>query len=316
MINRNTKHWLFTWETNVSQKHLPNRNKLNLFLNSTCDFASFQLECGEIKGKNHYQGGFTLTGVRQSKIGLLKVFEDHFKNTSGLTLQKAHDKEAVMRYVTKDVTRLEGPFYCGKKEKFDLKMSMISLRDWQLDLFDYLKSKLNNKDFRGRKIIWLEDLTGNTGKSTFLKWLRVGQKDFAARKLPVSSVERLISAVTKVTIDTKIDLFMINLPRTQGKEQSFKDLFSAIEEVVDGYCVDVMYGKYVEAIFDPPLVVIFTNERISDYLNYLSKDRWVRLIIDSDKCLQEWPLDTSNGITPCYINESRNPLKTNETIKK
>lgn len=30
MPNRNTKHWLFTWETNVSQKNLPNKNKLNL----------------------------------------------------------------------------------------------------------------------------------------------------------------------------------------------------------------------------------------------------------------------------------------------
>ena len=74
---------------------------------------------------------------------------------------------------------------------------------------------------------------------------------------------------------------------------------------MDGDCIDL----------------ILTNERISDYLNYLSKDRWVRLIINSDKYLQKWPLDTSNGITPCYINESRNPLKINqkefiETIKK
>lgn len=61
----------------------------------------------------------------------------------------------------------------------------------------------------------------------------------------------------------------------------------------------------VIAIFDPPLVVIFTNERISDYLNYLSKDRWIRLVINSDKLLQEWPLDTSNGITPSFINEDR-----------
>lgn len=93
-------------------------------------------------------------------------------------------------------------------------------------------------------------MTGNTGKSTFLKWLRVGQKEIIARKLPVRSVECLISAVAKVTVEIKIDLFMINLTRTQGKDQSFKDLFSAIEEVVDGYCVNVMYGKYVEAIFD------------------------------------------------------------------
>ena len=118
----------------------------------------------------------------------------------------------------------------------------------------------------------------------------------------VSSTKRLILVVSKVTGETKIDLFMINLTRSQGEGQSFKDLFSAIEEIVDGYCVDVMYGKYIEAVFDAPLIIVFTNERISNYLNYLSKDRWGRLVIDSDKNLQEWPLDISEGITPCFIN--------------
>lgn len=87
--------------------------------------------------------------MRQSKISLLKLFEDYFKNASGLTLQKAHDKDAVLKYVTKNETRVEGPFYCGKKEKLNEKMSMISLLDWQLDLYNYLKSKLNDKNFRG-----------------------------------------------------------------------------------------------------------------------------------------------------------------------
>lgn len=114
-------------------------------------------------------------------------------------------------------------------------MSLISLLDWQLDLYNYLKSKLNYKNFRGRKVIWLEDFQGNTGKFTLLKWLRIGRKEIISRKLPISLTERLISAVSKVTSETKIDLFMINLTRSQGEEQSFKDLFSAIEEIVDGY---------------------------------------------------------------------------------
>ena len=107
-------------------------------INSNCDFAAFQLECGNKAKKLHYQGGFTLTGERQSKISLLKLFEDYFKNVSGLTLQKAHDKYAGFKYVTKTETRIEGPFYYGK-------------------------------NFRGRKVIWLENFKGNTGKSTLLK---------------------------------------------------------------------------------------------------------------------------------------------------
>ena len=52
-------------------------------------------------------------------------------------------------------------------------------------------------------------------------------------------------------------------------------------------------------------LIIFTNERIGNYLNYFSKDRWVPLVIDSDKSLQEWPLDSSEGIIPWFINKSR-----------
>ena len=69
----------------------------------------------------------------------------------------------------------------------------------------------------------------------------IGQKEIISHKLPLSSVERLIAVVSKVPADKKIDLFIINWTRTQGKNQSFKDLFSSIEEIVDGYCVDVMY---------------------------------------------------------------------------
>ena len=98
-----------------------------------------------------------------------------------------------------------------------------------------MKSKVNDKKFRGRKVIWLEDFKGNTGKSTLLKWLKIGQKEIVSHKLHVSSTECSISAVSKVTSEIKIDLFMMNLTRSQGEEQSFKDLFSTIEEIVDGY---------------------------------------------------------------------------------
>ena len=48
------------------------------------------------------------------------------------------------------------------------------------------------------------------------KWLRLGQRYIIARKLPVSSVERLILAVTKLTREQEVDLLMINLTKTKG----------------------------------------------------------------------------------------------------
>ena len=64
----------------------------------------------------HYQVSFNLTGVRQSKISLLKLFQEHFKNTSGLTLQKALDNDAVTLYLKKNETGVECPFYYVKKK--------------------------------------------------------------------------------------------------------------------------------------------------------------------------------------------------------
>ena len=71
----------------------------------------------------------------------------------------------------------------------------------------------------------------------------VGQREIIARKLPVSSVERLISAVTKLTREQEVDLLMINLTKTKGENQSLEDMFAAIEEIKDGFIVDTMYGK-------------------------------------------------------------------------
>ena len=47
---------------------------------------------------------------------LLNLFEENFKNISGLTLSKIYDKKAAMKYASKEETRIKGPFYVGKKE--------------------------------------------------------------------------------------------------------------------------------------------------------------------------------------------------------
>lgn len=70
-MHKNTKYWVFTWDTNVSQKKLPNETKLKKFLNLITDYCTFQLEYGPIKNKNYYQGAFVLSGAHVSKILLL-----------------------------------------------------------------------------------------------------------------------------------------------------------------------------------------------------------------------------------------------------
>ena len=124
-----------------------------------------------------------------------------------------------------------------------------------------------------------------------------------ARSLPVSSVERRISAVTKLTREQEVDLLMINLTKTKGQNQSLEDMFAAIEEIKDGFIVDTMYGKYIEAIFNPPIVLVFTNERLDEHKSKLSADRWLRLHINSNFSIEFRKENEDGTVTPLSLDK-------------
>lgn len=74
---------------------------------------------------------------------------------------------------------------------------------------------------------------------------------------------------------TKVDTYTIDLTRSKDKEQSHEDLFSAIEQIKNGYVIDTRFGKHNRSIFELPMVLIFTNinfDLIKEE-NYLSWDR-------------------------------------------
>ena len=81
------------------------------------------------------------------------------------------------------------------------------------------------------------------------------------------------------------------------------DVFSTIEDIKDAYIVDTLYGKYIEAIFNPPIVLVFTNERLDEHKSKLSADRWLRLHINSNFSI-EFRKDNGDGtITPLSLDE-------------
>ena len=300
-MHNNTKYWAFTWDTNVKQKQLPNEVKLKKFLNKISDYYTFQLECGKVKSKNHWQGALVLSGTRVSKKQLLDLFKQTFRNVDGLTLSKIYDKKAAMEYASKSDTRVKGPFYVGRKEKFDEGYANLILRPWQNQVFEFILKNKNSPIIRERKILWIEDSSGCTGKSKFQKWLRLGQREVIARKLPVSTVERLISAVTKLVRQEDIDVLMINLTKTRGQDQSLADLLAAIEDIKDGFIVDTLYGKYIESIFEPPIVLVFSNEKLDEHISKLSFDRWLRLHINSDLSIEYRKQNEDGTVSPISL---------------
>jgi hypothetical protein len=204
---------------------------------------------------------------------LRDIFRERFKNVDGLTTTPVCSRVGADNYCTKEETRVSGPYYVGKNQNYDEIMANTKLKNWQQQLYNLLLSDelISLKD---RKVVWVHDQKGNTGKSWFQKWLRMGQRKLVVRSLPVASVDRLSSAVNIITRKLEVDVFTIDLTRTQGEDQSYKDLFSMVEMIKNGAVVDVMYGKYNEAYFKPPAIVIFSNVSVYDYLKYLSNDRW------------------------------------------
>ena len=233
MIYTNTKYWCFTWDTNKLQKRIPSSHDLMTFLNSFCSAFVFQKEKGAEKNKIHIQGCLTLEGPRMSKKALISKIQERFPNIHGLTLSPVHDKLAIHNYVTKTDGRVEGPFYGGTQEAYSTEMAKAKLRGWQQEVFDLIKGE--KKSFlKDRKVIRIEDLAGNSGKSWFLKWLRTGQKELVCRLLPISSVDRLTSAVNLISKKEKVDVYVIDMTRTRGEKQSLKDIFSIIEQIKMG----------------------------------------------------------------------------------
>ena len=279
MVNYESKYWTGTWQTNVVQKKLPTEKALKHFLDKYCDDFIFQKEKGTKLQKDHYQISIQLDGPRKSKKSVLNLFREYFDNVNGLTLAKTHSKTDAFSYCSKEETRVGKTYRGGKMNNYDEELAEIQLRQWQQDLVDYISVVREDPQARDRQIIWVGDSGGNTGKSKLVKWLVAGQRELIAHKLPVSSVDRLISAVTKINKIEQTDLFLVDLTRSKGKDQSFGDLFAAIEDIKNGHIVDMMYGNYVEQTFKPPLVAVFTNLCLSDHEASLSRDRWLRLEI-------------------------------------
>lgn len=279
-----TKFWNFTWDTNVKQKTIPDSQQLINFMDRNASTATFQYEKGARKGKIHIQGIFTLDSKRTSRKNVLVLFAGSFKNIQGLTLSPTHSSVASSSYVTKEEGRVSGPHYCGKSEKYDSEFAQMQLSKWQETLYTALCSE-EALPLRKRNVITVHDFQGKSGKSQFVKWLRVGQKQLVARKLPVASVQQLNSAVYLITKNTDVDLFMVDITRSQGKDQTLQDLFSSLEEIVNGFVVDVMFGKYHEALFKAPQVIIFTNYEFEEIYKFMSDDRWIPFSIGPDKDL-------------------------------
>ena len=286
MANRLQKRWVFTW--NDSDAGLPSLQALESFLNRNAAEAVFQLEAGEETNRQHYQGRLNLLGPRVGKKALLSLFSELW-DIKNLTLEPeiAYDSTS---YCTKSETRIAGPVYCGLASyRAEKQPESLDLRLWQRQLLAMLTQGASQARLRDRKVLWLQDKLGRTGKSRFIKHLAMNSQKLGivCKKIPIDRPDRIRAALTKLSKKANVDLYMFDFTRTQGEDTSFKDLFEVIEEIKNGYIVDTMYGNYSQTFLHPAMVAIFTNEDILGFDKFLSQDRWEAFVLSPGRDLTD-----------------------------
>ena len=242
----------------------------------------FQLEKGE-SGRYHYQGCLELKdrlNCNQLRKKLASLLRNNY-SAGCLTLQPTHNREASEFYSMKIDTRVSGPWLFPLNGKIYTGSDLVGLNEfypWQKTIMSFLM-----KDPDPRKVFLVNDHKGNSGKSTFAKYLCYYHKAFMVPAGLSSSqlIASLINAGPR-------KIYIIDLPRNTSKQELDRFIFS-IESLKTGNLSSAYYGGAKTLLMDRPHVLITCNT-LPD-LRVLSYDMWsIYEIIPSDKRAQEQDL--------------------------
>ena len=75
-------------------------------------------------------------------------------------------------------------------------------------------------------------------------------------------------------------IYMIDLPRVRGSDERQQDMFSALEDLKNGWVESPMYGDGKDLIMKPPHLWVFSNEYPN--LSFASHDRWRICLLADD----------------------------------
>ena len=157
-----------------------------------------------------------------------------------------------------------------RNQRLRLDITDKKLRLWQEKTFNIIEEQRSD-----RKIIWVYDLKGNTGKSWFQNYVeayygyqRVFRCDLRIKHKDICNVLRKRGLST-------INIFMFNDARsTEG--DGYVNCYRILEDLKDGAITSSKYDNDIIKVNTPNIVIVFSNVRPNK--DKLSKDRWT--IID------------------------------------
>jgi len=262
---------LITWDfTLFITEENDEKEIIDSFLSEHTKRWAYQLEEGEVSGKLHFQGRFSLK-EKLRKTAIIKLF----CKTVCLS-PTTNDNRDNNFYVTKNETRVQGP-WTSEDMYIPKQIRNIQLYEWQEHIVN------DAKVWNTRTINVVIDKNGNNGKSILKTYIGVHQ---LGRNIPYSNDYRDIMRMVMAT--KKTSLYIIDIPRAIKKDHLYQ-FFSGIESIKDGYAYDDRY-HFKEEFFDCPNIWIFMNHKPE--LSYLSNDRW-----------RFWSLENKT-LTPLEISDS------------
>lgn len=192
--------------------------------------------------------------------------------------------EALTKYVKKpsDVLGISTLYQFGYDGDYRIRKiedRNIILKPWQKTLFDILQKLPDD-----RKIIWIYDHNGNTGKSFFAEYMN----EYDRSKYRVfTDLGNNKDASTVVENELKSGWMQhgcfINLAR---QTEHHERMYTYLENIKDGRMTTTKYsGKTIK--FNTPHLIVFAN--FPPMVNKLSMDRWDIYHIEKNELIHKKP---------------------------
>lgn len=273
------------------------------FLRTHCKRWCFQLEKGSETDYFHFQVRMSL--IVKKRVGHMITWISslmpgcHVSPTSNPTFFSGNEF-----YVMKEDTRVDGPW--TDRDDFNpvavptrLRNNTPDWRPWQNTVLSLINVPPND-----REINVIYDPKGGNGKSFLTMWLMARNM---AERIPQQKDPRDIMRM--IMNLPKRSCYFIDLPRGTSRNNE-NTMYSAIEEIKNGYCYDDRY-HFKREMFEPPHIWVFTN--CPPNTDLLSRDRWHMWTISSNQHLLPWvpTVDVTPAVTPPL---SLNIVRNNSTF--
>ena len=263
-------------------------NKVDQYVFQVEDSKDFITKQGDLLTRNvHIQGRLNIKR-RMRTTAMVAEMSRWFNNKLWNMIKLEHIRISPTAnptknfdYCMKDKTRIMGPFSDREIEAYKvedplLNKTLFKYQDIIMNQWLTKEGKLlyNNN---GRRILFVQDETGNSGKSTMVKHLAISrQKDVLV--LPVCGTPNQLSSAL---IDAgPYPYYILDLPRVKPNDTNWiSDILFIIEQLQNGLLCNTMYGKYKSLVMSNPQIVVMSNWIIP---RDLSLDRYV--LIDPKTC--------------------------------